>query len=100
MFIESGDEFNWEAPAIKIMTMHAAKGLEFPIVALPYLEEGRLPRDLVLQDRDYAEKLDEQRRLFYVAATRAMRYLFVTFNRSRPSPFIADLSREHWHFVE
>lgn len=100
MFIESGDEFNWEAPMIKIMTMHAAKGLEFPIVALPYLEAGRLPRDLVPQDRDYQEKLDEQRRLFYVAATRAMRYLFVTFNRNRPSPFIADLSRDHWYFVE
>lgn len=99
MVLSSGDDFDWNVNAIKIMTMHSAKGLEFPIVALPFVEAGTLPRDLELGAQDYGEKLAEQRRLFYVAATRAMRYLFVTHTAAHPSAFIDELSREHWQFV-
>ncbi len=99
MFVASGDDFDWQVNTIKIMTIHAAKGLEFPIVALPYLEDGTLPRGLELSAQDYQEKLDEQRRLFYVAATRAMRYLFVTHDAAAPSPFVKALSADHWQFI-
>ncbi len=99
-FVQSGDEFDLSAPSVKIMTMHAAKGLEFPIVALPFLEEGYLPRDLEPEAQDYIEKLNKQRRLFYVAATRAMVNLFVTYNRANPSSFIDDLSPDYWQFVQ
>ena len=85
----------------KIMTMHSAKGLEFPIVAVPYMDEGQLPRDLDPDDRGYQEKLAEQRRLFYVACTRAMRRLLLIYDRHNPSPFIKEMEQmpDYWDFV-
>ncbi|GAB4568802.1 MAG: 3'-5' exonuclease [Anaerolineae bacterium] len=96
MFVTGREDFDLRVNSIKIMTMHAAKGLEFPVVALPYVEDGVIPRDIERGAPDYEEKLNTQRRLFYVAATRAMQYLFVTYTRYKPSPFIAELSPEYW----
>ena len=85
------------AHAVSLMTMHAAKGLEFPVVILCGLEDGLVP----LRDGDGAADLEEERRLFFVALTRARERLILTRSRQRalrgqranlpPSPFLADL---------
>jgi superfamily I DNA/RNA helicase len=93
----SSSQFDLAEPCIKVTTLHAAKGLEFPIVVVAHVEAGRLPRDTAATDPDElaAHEL-AQRRLFYVGCTRAMRYLFVTYDRQIPSPFLADLTDDHW----
>lgn len=89
-----------EERCVKVITLHAAKGLEFPIVALAHVEADRLPKEIEANDeQDREEHLAAQRRLFYVGCTRAMRYLFVTYDRSIPSIFLTDLSEDRWlHF--
>lgn len=65
---------------VTLMTVHSAKGLEFPIVFVTGLEEGLFPLTNQLDDPD---QLEEERRLFYVAATRAMKRLFLCNARQR-----------------
>jgi superfamily I DNA/RNA helicase/mRNA-degrading endonuclease RelE of RelBE toxin-antitoxin system len=98
-FMSSGN-FDFEDPGIKVTTLHAAKGLEFPIVVVAHVEAGRLPRETAATEPEEIETfLQEQRRLFYVGCTRAMRYLFVTYDRQLPSPFLSDLTEECWQRV-
>jgi superfamily I DNA/RNA helicase/mRNA-degrading endonuclease RelE of RelBE toxin-antitoxin system len=86
-----------EASGVKVMTLYAAKGLEFPIVAVAHVEADRLPRETSATDaQEVQEHLNSQCRLFYVGCSRAMRYLFVTYDRSLPSPFLGMLSDERW----
>ena len=93
----SSSEVRPEERCVKVLTLHAAKGLEFPIVAIAHVEADRLPRSLDTEDAEELEEhLANQRRLFYVGCTRAMRYLFVTHDRSLPSPFLQDLSDDLW----
>lgn len=66
--------------AITLMTFHAAKGLEFPIVFMIGLEEGLFPHSRSLMDR---YELEEERRLCYVGMTRAKEKLFLTYARRR-----------------
>ncbi|MGJ4850245.1 DNA helicase PcrA [Bacillota bacterium Meth-B3] len=74
------DSMEEGAKALTLMTMHAAKGLEFPCVFVVGLEDGLFPTTRALFDED---KLEEERRLMYVALTRAMRRLYLSSARSR-----------------
>ncbi len=84
--------------AVTLMTVHSAKGLEFPHVFIAGLEEGIFPHNRSLLDR---QELEEERRLLYVAMTRAMESLYLVHARERtlygesrsnaPSQFLADI---------
>ncbi len=90
-------EINLEERRVKVLTLHSAKGLEFPIVALAHVEADRLPRATTATDaQEIAEQQQAQQRLMYVGCTRAMRYLFITCDRSIPSPFLSRLSDDRW----
>ena len=66
--------------SVKLMTLHAAKGLEFPMVVLCGMEEGLFPHQMCLND---PRQLEEERRLCYVGMTRAMKNLVLTYAESR-----------------
>jgi DNA helicase-2/ATP-dependent DNA helicase PcrA len=74
------DDVDDERGTITLMTVHSAKGLEFPVVFLVGLEHGIFPHSRSLED---VEKLEEERRLAYVAITRARKRLFLTFAQRR-----------------
>jgi DNA helicase II / ATP-dependent DNA helicase PcrA len=69
-----------DADAVKLMTVHSAKGLEFPCVFVAGMEENLFPSSMSMYDR---ESIEEERRLFYVAITRAKARLWITFANSR-----------------
>ncbi|HUG01851.1 MAG TPA: UvrD-helicase domain-containing protein [Longimicrobiales bacterium] len=74
------DRHDDEADAVSLMTLHNAKGLEFPVVFVAGLEDGLFPLSSSFDD---PASLEEERRLFYVGLTRAERKLFLTHARSR-----------------
>lgn len=88
--------------AVRLMTVHAAKGLEFPYVFISGLEEGLFPHER-LDDKGIDH--EEERRLFYVALTRAEKKVFLSYAHSRmifgsqrvniPSSFLNDIDGEH-----
>lgn len=92
---------NRDTHAVSLMTLHAAKGLEFDLVILPGVEEGILPttRSLMLND-----SLEEERRLLYVGITRAKEHLLITHTKHRysygqmidqiPSRFLHEIPQE------
>ncbi|MDZ4718255.1 MAG: UvrD-helicase domain-containing protein [Roseiflexaceae bacterium] len=101
MLVSDIDQLNEERDTITCITLHQAKGLEYPVVFLTGLEEGLMPHARSTDDR---EALDEERRLFYVGATRAKERLYLlyamrraTFGRtqqSQKSRFLADIPSE------
>lgn len=66
--------------AVNLMTLHAAKGLEFPVVFIVGMEEGLFPHSRSIMDKN---QLEEERRLCYVGMTRAKERLFLTYSRKR-----------------
>ncbi len=74
------DNYDTEASAVVMMTIHSAKGLEFPVVFLPGLEENIFPSAMSIMDE---EELEEERRLAYVAITRAKKRLYMLHANSR-----------------
>ncbi len=93
----------WEGAKINLMTMHAAKGLEFDVVFLPGWEEGLFPHQKSLEEKgDFA--LEEERRLAYVGITRAKKEAYLSFAMKRayhgdwmdalPSRFINEIPDE------
>ena len=91
----------WE-DCVQLMTMHSAKGLEFPLVMLCGMEDGLFPHQRSIADPN---GLEEERRLCYVGITRAMQTLYITHaeqrrlhgmdNFSQPSRFIAEIPDEY-----
>ncbi len=71
---------NGKKDAINLMTLHAAKGLEFPVVFMVGMEEGLFPHSRSMMDKN---ELEEERRLCYVGMTRAKEKLFLTYSRKR-----------------
>ena len=80
VLLTDSDQKDPNADTVKLMTIHAAKGLEFPVVFVGGLEETLFPNAMSLNTR---EELEEERRLFYVAITRAKSRLFLTYANTR-----------------
>jgi DNA helicase-2/ATP-dependent DNA helicase PcrA len=100
--LESGEgQADPYADSVQMMTLHSAKGLEFPVVFLAGMEDGLFPHQRSVSD---LAGLEEERRLCYVGATRAMRHLYITYAEQRrlygvdtygqPSRFISELPGE------
>jgi superfamily I DNA/RNA helicase len=95
--LSEADYFDPRAETVTLMTLHAAKGLEFPVVFITGVEDGLIPCTIMKDGVD----IEEERRLFYVGVTRAKDELFLLHARSRfihgqrfapsSSPFIAEL---------
>jgi DNA helicase-2/ATP-dependent DNA helicase PcrA len=97
------DNLEVKQNSVKLMTVHASKGLEFDCVFITGLEEGLFPHG---DDEDTGlEETEEERRLFYVALTRARKKVYLCWAETRtifgstsvsvPSQFIADISEEY-----
>jgi DNA helicase-2/ATP-dependent DNA helicase PcrA len=67
---------------VNVMTIHASKGLEYDLVVIPCAEEGMIPNQRSINEQG-TNGLEEERRLFYVALTRAKRYLYITNSQKR-----------------
>ena len=80
VLLTDSDQKDPNADTVKMMTIHAAKGLEFPVVFVGGLEETLFPNAMSLNTR---EELEEERRLFYVAITRAKGRLYLTYANTR-----------------
>ena len=74
------DKYDDEANAVVLMTVHAAKGLEFPVVFLAGMEDGIFPSE---QNFGNSEEMEEERRLAYVAVTRAKEKIYISYAKSR-----------------
>ncbi|HXG17125.1 MAG TPA: 3'-5' exonuclease, partial [Calidithermus sp.] len=95
------DEVRSTEGRVTMMTLHSAKGLEFPVVFMTGLEEGVFPHARSLGDPD---ELEEERRLCYVGLTRARERLYLTwavhrrlhgYDAAQPSRFLAEMPAEH-----
>ncbi|GHY52584.1 DNA helicase II [Vibrio cholerae] len=97
--LEAGDgQADEHDDAVQLMTLHSAKGLEFPLVFMVGVEEGMFPSQMSAEE---AGRLEEERRLCYVGMTRAMQKLYITYAEMRrlygqdkyhkPSRFIREL---------
>jgi DNA helicase-2/ATP-dependent DNA helicase PcrA len=78
--VSEQDEYEEDAPTVSLMTLHNAKGLEFPVVFIGGMEDGVFPH---LRSLTSPEELEEERRLAYVGITRAKQRLYLTSAVSR-----------------
>src|SRR5690606_4176605 len=79
--LDAGDrQADSHEDAVQLMTLHSAKGLEFPLVFIAGMEENLFPHKMSADDPN---RLEEERRLAYVGITRAMQKLYLTFAESR-----------------
>jgi DNA helicase II / ATP-dependent DNA helicase PcrA len=102
VLLTDADDDKQDTDVVKLMTIHAAKGLEFPVVFVGGLEETLFPNAMSINTR---EELEEERRLFYVAITRAKHKLWLTYANARyrfgqlqqndSSRFLEEIPEEH-----
>ncbi len=93
---------NSRADSVKVMTIHSAKGLEFPVVFIIGVEDGYFPHEF---SKESEKEIEEERRLLYVGMTRAMDKLFLTNSKTRylygniveraPSPFLLEIPQKY-----
>jgi DNA helicase-2/ATP-dependent DNA helicase PcrA len=98
--VNDTDAWETDSDRVTLMTLHASKGLEFPVVFLTAVEEGLLPHE---RSREHPEQLEEERRLMFVGITRAQQELHLSLSRYRdfrgqrkltiPSSFLMELPR-------
>lgn len=101
------DDYNGEDDRVTLMTLHAAKGLEFPVVFLAGMEDGIFPGN---KADSFPEELEEERRLAYVGITRAKKQLYLTHARQRmlfgdtrhnqPSRFIEEIPNQYCNLID
>ncbi len=94
------DDYQANNESVRLMTLHASKGLEFEAIFIAGVEDGLLPYTIYRDDTD----MDEERRLLYVGMTRAKKYLYLTYAKHRQilnrqwnlgiSPFLNDIKKE------
>jgi DNA helicase-2/ATP-dependent DNA helicase PcrA len=99
--LDSGERESQAGPAVQMMTLHSAKGLEFPLVFLSGMEEGLFPHRMSAEEPG---RIEEERRLCYVGITRAMKQLYLTYAETRrlhgqdtynrPSRFLSEVPHE------
>jgi DNA helicase-2/ATP-dependent DNA helicase PcrA len=110
--VNDGDNLDSSSGCVTLMTLHAAKGLEYPIVYVVGVEDGLLPHERSVKSNNPIREIEEERRLLFVGMTRAMEELYLTEARRRMisgnsrstirsqfllelKPHIRDLSRTH-----
>lgn len=101
------DSMNNSDDCVKLMTLHSAKGLEFPVVFMVGLEEGLFPHS---QSDWSSSELEEERRLCYVGMTRAKKFLYLTYTNARrirgtphlnlASRFLSELPKEYLNEID
>ncbi len=104
--LDAGERQSDSGPSVQLMTLHSAKGLEFPLVFLAGMEEGLFPHRMSAEEPG---RIEEERRLCYVGLTRAMREIYLTHAETRrlhgsdtynrPSRFLQEIPRELIHEV-
>ena len=93
-----GRDLDLKADVVRVLTLHAAKGLEFPIVIVAGLESGAWPVPEEFDEADlFAERARHERRVLYVGLTRAMRGLMLLVPQGCRHPAVVDLDLNHWH---
>ena len=112
--LQTSIDEEWEGEKINLMTIHAAKGLEFNCIFLPGWEEGLFPHQKSIEEKG-DQAVQEERRLAYVALTRAKQRLFISFANNRkyygnnnsndwmpsmPSRFIDELDKQYLEINE
>jgi DNA helicase II / ATP-dependent DNA helicase PcrA len=95
------DELKEERSAVRLMTVHASKGLEFDVVFIAGLEDGLFPHQKITKENITPAEAEEERRLFYVAITRAKKKVYLSYTQVRtifgsrqvniPSEFVFDI---------
>jgi len=94
----SGRDLDLKADVVRVLTLHAAKGLEFPIVIVAGLDAGQWPVPEDFDEPDlFAERARNERRVLYVGLTRAMRGLMLLVPKGCRHPAVVELDVNHWH---
>ena len=94
----AGRDLDLKADVVSILTLHSAKGLEFPIVVVAGLESGSWPVPEDFDEPDlFAERARHERRVLYVGLTRAMRGLMLIVPQGCRHPAVVDIDLNHWH---